>query len=280
MQIIEAFKEKISNAKMVIGIGLGSSNEVNSKIMATINRIKIPNRAKISFFGNPEVALLFENEVKNITFSDNPAKSMIESLISESLDAVIRGAISATKFLDQVKNQFKLKKIRRLALLETANGHQFFFGPVGIDECNSVEDKITFIESALKIFDVLKIKPKISILSGGRTGDKGRDPDVDKTLNDAEQILNYFKKQKNQLEINYDEILIENAIKKESNLILGPNGFSGNLIYRTLVHLGSGRAYGAIYLDLDRIVIDTSRVGNETEIEGGLILSMGLLKAK
>ena len=78
------------------------------------------------------------------------------------------------------------------------------------------------------------------------------------------------------MEINHDEILIEKAIDDKSNLIIAPNGISGNLIYRTLVHLGGGKAYGAIYMDIGHIIIDTSRVGVFSEIYGGFILALAL----
>jgi predicted methyltransferase MtxX (methanogen marker protein 4) len=161
-------------------------------------------------------------------------------------------------------------------LLETSNGFQFFYGPVGIDECNSYEKKITFIKKAIRVLESLKIKPKISVLSGGRIGDVGRDPHVDETIRNAVDIVEYFKKENPDLTISHDEILIEKAIENKSNLIVAPDGISGNLIYRTLVHLGDGKAYGAIYMDIDRAIIDTSRDGNQSEIYGALILALAL----
>jgi len=48
------------------------------------------------------------------------------------------------------------------------------------------------------------------------------------------------------------------------------------LIYRTLVHLGGGKAYGAIYMGLKKNIIDTSRVGEISEIQGALLLALAL----
>jgi predicted methyltransferase MtxX (methanogen marker protein 4) len=78
--------------------------------------------------------------------------------------------------------------------------------------------------------------------------------------------------------ISHDEILIENAIDNNVNLIIAPDGISGNLIYRTLVHLGAGKAYGAIYMGLNKILVDTSRVGNLNEIYGALLLAYSLIE--
>jgi predicted methyltransferase MtxX (methanogen marker protein 4) len=148
---------------------------------------------------------------------------------------------------------------------------------VGIDECISTNSKITFIESAIGVLNSLQIKPRISILSGGRISDIGRDSMIDNSIESAVEIVKYFKERYSKLEITHDEILIENAIHNKSNLIIAPNGISGNLIYRTLVHLGGGKAYGAIYMNLDKAIIDTSRVGDPSEISGALYLALALI---
>jgi predicted methyltransferase MtxX (methanogen marker protein 4) len=175
------------------------------------------------------------------------------------------------KKLDEILN---ISEINRLALLETNSKHQFFFGPVGIDECNNLSSKKAFVKKSLKELSELNVKPRISVLSGGRLGDIGRNADIDKSIKEAKELVSFFKSEKPGLEIEHTEILIEKAVENKSNLILAPNGISGNLIYRTLVHLGGGKAYGAIYMDIDYCIIDTSRVGNSSEIVGGIILAL------
>ena len=118
--------------------------------------------------------------------------------------------------------------------------------------------------------------PKISILSGGRESDLGRDVRIDETMRDANKVVEIISKKYPGLNISHDEILIENAVNKKSNLIIAPDGISGNLIYRTLVHLGGGRAYGAIYMGLKKVIIDTSRVAELYEIKGAFLLALAL----
>ena len=193
------------------------------------------------------------------------------------IDAVVRGSLSSSKFLKILKTNLNISEVNRIALLETFDGYQFFYGPVGIDECNDVKNKITFVNKAIKELQSLNIVPKISILSGGRYSDIGRDPQVDKTINIAKEVVDFLKQQHSNLDINHDEILIENAISNKANIVIAPEGVSGNLIYRTLVHLGNGKAYGAIYMDLEKPIIDTSRVGNLSELNGALILALALV---
>jgi putative methanogen marker protein 4 len=286
MQILERFILKIKNKSANIGIGFGESESQNIKIVKAINEFLISNRSNISLFGlNNAIeqvrnSKFYDKSKKSISLieSKNPNDDLFTFLFNDKSNAIIRGALDSHNFLKEVKKQFNLSKIHRLALLETFEGFQFFFAPVGIDECNKREDKITLITQAIKIFEFLNIPPKISVLSGGRAGDIGRDSGVDNSIKDAEYIIKFFNKHQSNINISHDEILIENAIQNKSNLIIAPNGVSGNLIYRTLVHLGGGKAYGAIYLDLEKPIIDTSRVGNETELIGALILALALSK--
>ncbi len=184
--------------------------------------------------------------------------------------------MSSSKFLVNLKKHFNISEINRLALLETFDNIQFFYGPVGIDECNTIEQKILFVEKAIKQLTALKINSKVSILSGGRLGDISRDPRVDDSINIAEEVLKSLSLEFPNVIITHDEILIENAIHNKANIIIAPDGISGNLIYRTLVHLGGGKAYGAIYMDVEPIIIDTSRVGDLSEIYGALTLALAL----
>jgi predicted methyltransferase MtxX (methanogen marker protein 4) len=74
---------------------------------------------------------------------------------------------------------------------------------------------------------------------------------VDRTLADAELVARLSGAA-------HREILIEDAIGT-SGMILAPDGISGNLIFRTLVFLGGGRAHGAPVVNIDRIFVDSSR---------------------
>ena len=278
----EAAKEKSSN----IGIGLGVSEYHNHKILqASLNFIG-SNKANVYIFGTSNhINTLIKQTPKNylnlrIKFIECqiPEYTILTSLIDDTIHSIVRGSMSSNKFLKNLKKELNVKKINRLALLETNTGHQFFFGPVGIDECNNFTNKIDYLDLAIDKLHEFDIIPKISVLSGGRTSDIGRDSNVDKTIKEADKIVELFKKKFTNLEISHDEILIEKAIESKSNLIIAPEGISGNLIYRTLVHLGGGKAYGAIYMGLKNSIIDTSRVGDFSEIQGALLLALALSK--
>jgi predicted methyltransferase MtxX (methanogen marker protein 4) len=194
-----------------------------------------------------------------------------------NIKAAIRGSLSSTDFLKQVSQEFSPSQISRIALLESATGHQFWFAPVGIDEGITYESRLEFIEHAIVLLGKCRIPPNIGILSKGRMGDAKRGAFIKESLKDNQRLVQEIAKRHPTITIAHDEILLENAISKQRNFILAPDGVSGNLIYRTLVHLGKGYAYGAVYCGAPfekYTIIDTSRVGNAEEIKGAMILAL------
>jgi len=199
----------------------------------------------------------------------------------------VRGAISAARFIQFLKDiltslrtdMYDILRISRIALLESADGLQFLFAPVGIDEATNFERKKYILNNAALLLTELGIEPRLSVMSGGRFGDVGRNKDVDETLKTAELLVTYFEKEAPiKYHISNEQILIEQAITK-GNFLLAPDGISGNFIYRTLVYLGKGNAYGALFSDVyfkhKKVLIDTSRVAKDCEIHGSLIQAAG-----
>ena len=110
--------------------------------------------------------------------SNDPAQDVFDHLRNFKINAIVRGSIGASKFLNVLKNSIEVSEINRLALMETLNGAQFFFGPVGIDEANNFKTKKVFVTNAITQLNLIKMKPKISVLRGGRTGDLESDGEI------------------------------------------------------------------------------------------------------
>jgi predicted methyltransferase MtxX (methanogen marker protein 4) len=202
----------------------------------------------------------------------------------------VRGAISAARFIGFLKiiltslreDVYDVLRISRIALLETYDNLQFLFAPVGIDEATNFEKKKYILDNAAQLLTDLEIEPHLSVMSGGRFGDVGRNKYVDETLETAELLTNYYAKEAPiKHKIYNDQILIESAVKN-GNFLLAPDGVSGNYIYRTLVYLGNGNAYGALYSSVyfkhQKVLIDTSRVAKESELQGSLIQAAGFMR--
>lgn len=186
--------------------------------------------------------------------SDDPASDLARLLDEGEIDGAVRGNISATRAMKAISRQFGIG-VCRMALLEMA-GWSFFLAPVGIDEGESISDRL---DLALRGSEYLQKKgistrPRVSVLSGGRMEDLGRSPAVDRSLADGEFIA--ARARDIGLDASHRGILIESC--RGDDLLLAPDGISGNLIFRTLHLLCGVNALGAPVL-MDRVFVDSSR---------------------
>ncbi|MCX9081263.1 MAG: methanogenesis marker protein Mmp4/MtxX [Candidatus Methanoperedens sp.] len=247
------FDIEIKARKNHARIGLGIA-KVSEKLLKSAQSAS--EYAQVVLIGDENEIQAIGTDLEIIQTND-PSKKLIELLLNGKIDGAVRGTLSATKTLSRLKKSLNVTKLYRVALLETANGRPFFLAPVGIDEGNSVEDKVELIKRAAGHFERLGVKMRVGILSGGRFEDMGRDKTVDRTLEDAELVTRKLRELG--IEAKNYSILIEDAIE-EANFILAPDGISGNLIFRTLVFLGGGYGHGAPVL-MEKVFVDTSRVG-------------------
>ncbi|MFZ2410606.1 MAG: methanogenesis marker protein Mmp4/MtxX [Candidatus Methanoperedens sp.] len=251
MSLLSEIERKARKNHARIGLGIG---KISEKLIKSAEAAR--EYADVVLVGDEKEIKATGTDLEIIN-SKEPSKKLVELLVAGQIDGAVRGTLSATKTLSELKKSLNIKKLYRVALLETADGKPFFLAPVGIDEGNSVDDKIELIRRGAEHFRRFGIEAKVGILSGGRLEDKGRDKTVDRTLAEAEMVT----KKVCEMGINAKNysILIEDAIA-EANFIIAPDGISGNLIFRTLVFLGGGYGHGAPVL-MDKVFVDTSRVG-------------------
>ena len=176
-----------------------------------------------------------------------------ELILKGEADAFVRGSLEASIVMAEIKNKYG--NIYRAAFLEV-DGNKFFLAPVGIDEGDLLSQKIQIIKLATELLPKMGMDPKIAVLSGGRAKDVGRSKKIDESIAQGESLTRITR---NKYIVKHYYILIENAIADHANFILAPDGISGNLIFRSLILLGSGKSHGAITLGISEILVDTSR---------------------
>jgi putative methanogen marker protein 4 len=204
-----------------------------------------------------ETSLTVANERGyGMTESYTDPDEMIMDLLEGEIHAAVRGDMPSNEVMGAIRSGFGVDKVLRVAALEPREAGLFFFGPVGIDEGWDLEEKRDFVTFGVDLLDSMGIVPAVGILSGGRLSDVGRNPVVDRTIEEAKELVAWGLEQG--LDIEHDEILIEKAASNR-NFVLAPDGIAGNLVFRTLHFLGGGRAMGAPVLNIDRVFIDTSR---------------------
>ncbi|MDD1727758.1 MAG: methanogenesis marker protein Mmp4/MtxX [Methanospirillum sp.] len=245
----------------IIGIGI---SEDPIRVIDSIANSPLSDR--VVCYTNPDTGSQFSFPCQVCSDID-PEKRLISDLFSHHIAAAVRGTLSANITLRELKTVYGVPELERIVLLEAASGRKFFLAPVGIDEGWTLNQKIALIEKGKAIAIKSGLSGQVGILSGGRIGDVGRHPVVDRTLADAELISRVTGA------IHY-EIRIEDAIN-ECGLIIAPDGISGNLIFRTLLFAGKGASHGAPVVNISDIFVDTSRVN--PDYTNALILAASLM---
>lgn len=232
---------------MVIGIGAGTDPE---SVRATME--KLSGTISLRCFTHSCNRDAFAGY--DAVFSDAPEEALVQALFSGDIDAAIRGSLPSANTLSALKRAACVPRLERIAFLETSDGARFLLAPVGVDEGWTVDEKVSFIARAREMAPAFGVTDRAAVLSGGRLGDLGRHPVVDKTIRDAEEVAARTGS-------DHAEILIESAVCSHG-IIIAPDGISGNLIFRTLCLLGGGIAHGAPVANIDRIFVDTSRASS------------------
>ena len=199
---------------------------------------------------------------------------LLDLVINGNVNAGVRGSLSASHFMKKIREKYP--EVSRASLLEL-KGHKFLLAPVGIDEGDTLEKKEKIIDNGVQFLKEMGLEPKVAILSGGRPQDRGRSPLIDSSIDEAEQLTMITK---DKYRVKHYFILIEDAVSDGANLILAPNGICGNLIFRSLVLIGSIKSHGAVTLGIKEIFIDTSRSQNEEGYLRALKLAEKLAKLR
>ncbi len=186
-------------------------------------------------------------------YQSDSEEEFTELISNGEVDAFVRGSLSASIIMSELKHKYD--NIYRAAFLEV-DGYKFFLAPVGIDEGDLLSQKLDIIKLGAELLQEMRMIPKIGVLSAGRVQDVGRSSKIDESISQGESVTRIIR---NKYSIKHYHILIEDAIADHANLILAPDGISGNLIFRSLVYLGSGKSHGAVTLGIREILVDTSR---------------------
>jgi putative methanogen marker protein 4 len=191
----------------------------------------------------------------SITIYHDPIK-MARDLREEKLDAAVRGDLDSNAAMAAVRTTFGVSKVLRAAFLEPLGCRTFMLAPVGIDEGWTVEEKCELARLCVACLAFMDERPVVGIMSGGRSSDRGRCGSVDRSIDDALTVTERLGGEG--IYVRNVQILIEDAAQT-CDVIIAPDGISGNLIFRTLHFLCGGKALGAPVLNIPRTYVDTSR---------------------
>ena len=204
----------------------------------------------------------------DVRIYDDPEK-LIDDLVSGEIDAAIRGDMSSSKLLPIVKSKLGLKSLERVVFMELLSGKMILMAPVGIDEGWSDAQREELARKSVKLAQRVGLGTKVAVMSGGRCEDVGRCKVVDKSIESARNVVKQLESE------GYDayhcQILIEDAVNN-ADILIAPEGITGNIIFRTLHFIGGAKALGAPIVNSDKVFIDTSRV--KTDYTDSIALAM------
>jgi putative methanogen marker protein 4 len=200
--------------------------------------------------------------------TDEPWRELVRLLDEGEIDGAVRGNLPAGRTMRAIAERFNVK-VKRLALLELS-GWSFLLGPVGIDEGETILDRLALVLEGAKFLQQLGVSPKVSVLSGGRNEDLGRCDRVDRSMAEGELIVSRARDAG--VDAKHRGILIESCLGDD--IVMAPDGVCGNLIFRTLALLCGARSMGAPVL-MDKVFVDSSRArGN---FDGPIMLASAMV---
>jgi putative methanogen marker protein 4 len=240
-------------ARSSVKVGIGGSSEV----LADTQRLVASSGSRIQIVGFEE------------------PRDLVVSLKRGEIGVAVRGTLSSSRVLQCLKDEFRLKEVIRAAVLEDSHGKPFILAPVGIDEGIDYPSRIRLASATIEYFSRLGWNLKTGILSKGRLEDGSRGRQIRKSLEEGETLAKTLREQGT--DARHYAILLEDAVR-DCDLVIAPDGVSGNLIFRSLHFVGATRAYGAPVVNLDKVFVDTSR--GKADFSDSVLFAAGLAESR
>lgn len=206
----------------------------------------------------------------DVRIYDNP-NELVSDLADGKIDAAVRGDMSSSMLLPILKRGLSLSGLERVAFLEPQGGKLIILSPVGIDEGWTDDQRYDLAVRSAKLARRVGMGDRIAIMSGGRCEDMGRCKAVDRSIESARSIAKRLVAEG--YDAYHSQILIEDAVR-EADIIIAPEGITGNIIFRTMHLVGGAKALGAPVVNTDKVFIDTSRA--KTDYRDSIALAMRL----
>lgn len=206
----------------------------------------------------------------DVVIYDDPEK-LVDDLATGKIDAAIRGDMSSSVLLPILKKRLEIKALERIVFMELLNGKMIIMAPVGIDEGWTDEQRIELARKCVKMAERVGLGTKVAVMSGGRCEDVGRCKAVDRSIESARHVARVLKEEG--YDAYHSQILIEEAVNT-ADILIAPEGITGNIIFRTLHFIGGAKALGAPVVNIGKVFIDTSRV--KTDYTDSIALAMRL----
>ncbi len=182
------------------------------------------------------------------------AESLVGALRTRQVKSGVRGTLAPATIMAALG-----ATAGRAVLLEPRPGQGVLFGPVGVVEGRGAASRARFgalAARALVRYELATEDPLIAVLAHGRTEDVARGPSVARSLAEADKVVDRLRRRG--LDAFNAGAQIEDVLG-DADVVVAPDGASGNLAFRAMHFTAGVRSFGAIVLGAPFPFVDTSR---------------------
>jgi predicted methyltransferase MtxX (methanogen marker protein 4) len=187
------------------------------------------------------------------------ANAMLGALEARQIAAAVRGALPAEPVMRALAPRAMGELLERAVLLEPRPGQGVLFGPVGVAEGRGAASRTRFGLEAARTAEHLGLlteAPLVAVLSLGRREDGARGRHIARSLAESAHVV--ARLQKAGLDAFSAGIQLEDVLA-DADIVMAPDGATGNLAFRALSLVGGVRSFGALVLGFPLPFVDTSR---------------------
>ncbi|RKX88250.1 MAG: phosphate butyryltransferase [Spirochaetes bacterium] len=219
------------------------------------------------------------------------AEKAVEAVRDGTADILMKGRVSTAVLLKAVlsdKTVFSRGKLlSHLAVLEAPDGHILGITDGGMNISPDVDQKRVILESAVEAFRALGISlPKVAVLAAMEKENPKIPESIDagklSRLQDSGEISDCIVEGPMALDlaVTPEACRLKNykgKIQGDANILLAPDISAGNILAKSLVHLGGWRG-GGLVVGAGRPIVLLSRSDTAEEKYNSILLAIALYR--
>ena len=182
---------------------------------------------------------------------------LLDALTTGTIDAAVRGTLSSHDVLPLLLERTVVTSADRAAIMDLGGDRTFVLAPVGIDEGRDLRERWDILKGAASLVSSLALEPRAAVMAMGREEDADRGEAISLSVRECDALRDAAKAEGIPAEC--VGIQVERAIEV-GNIIIAPDGVTGNIIFRSLHLVAGHESWGAVALGvMPRVFVDTSR---------------------
>lgn len=184
-------------------------------------------------------------------------RDLLDALTDGDIDAAVRGTLSSHDVLPLLMEITGVTSVDRAVLMDIGDDRAFLLAPVGIDEGRDLRERWNILKGAASMVSYLGLEPMAAVMAMGREEDADRGEAISLSVRECDALRDAARAEGIPAEC--VGIQVERAIEV-GNVIIAPDGVTGNLIFRSLHLIAGHESWGAVALGvLPLVFVDTSR---------------------